>query len=414
MGGEVPGSLVGELHIRSHPGDQRVARPTHQSLLGRFAERETSGGIVLLGAAVLALAWANSPLGASYRTVWHAEVALHQGLQHWVNDALMAVFFLVVGLEIKRELVRGRLRDPRIAAMPAIAALGGMVVPAVLFLVLNRGGDGSAGWAIPTATDIAFAVGVVTVLGPRVPAPLKLFLLALAIVDDIGAIVVIGVFYPSDIRPGLLAAAAVIALAIAVLNRAGVTRLAPYLVAGAALWLVTYASGVHATIAGVALGLLIPARPAGPGSQSPGDRLDAALRHWSTFLVVPVFALANAGVVITAGAFDAPGTLGVAGGVVLGLVAGKTLGITGAAWLAVRTGLGRLPVGASWPMMVGIAAIGGVGFTVSLFIAELAFDSAALQDAAKVGVLTGSTVAAVVGGTVLRRACRRSTVADLA
>jgi NhaA family Na+:H+ antiporter len=237
-----------------------------------------------------------------------------------------------------------------------------------------------------------------------VPASLKLFLLTLAVVDDVGAIVVIGVFYPSRLRPGLLGVAVAVALVIALLSRAGVTRLAPYLLLGTALWLATYASGVHATIAGVALGLLVPARRCGPGAQSPGDRLGRALGHWSTFLIVPLFALANAGVVVGAGVFDAPGALSVTGGVVLGLVVGKTLGIVGAAWLAVRTGLGKLPAGASWPMMFAVAAIGGVGFTVSLFIAELAFHTAALQDAARLGVLTGSTVAAIVGGAALRRA----------
>jgi NhaA family Na+:H+ antiporter len=366
--------------------------------------RETAGGVALLAAAALALAWANAPWGSSYKAVWHTEVLLHEDAQHWVNDALMAVFFLVVALEIKREVVHGHLRDPRTAALPAVAALGGMVAPAILYLLVTAGGRGARGWAIPTATDIAFAVCVLSLLGPRVPASLKLFLLTLAVVDDVGAIVVIGVFYPSRLRPGLLGVAVAVALVIALLSRAGVTRLAPYLLLGTALWLATYASGVHATIAGVALGLLVPARRPRPGAQSPGDRLGRALGHWSTFLIVPLFALANAGVVVGAGVFDAPGALSVTGGVVLGLVVGKTLGIVGAAWLAVRTGLGKLPAGASWPMMFAVAAIGGVGFTVSLFIAELAFHTAALQDAARLGVLTGSTVAAIVGGAALRRA----------
>src|SRR4051794_12651563 len=218
---------------------------------------EASGGIVLLVAAVVALLWANSPWGSSYRWVWHTDVLGHEDLRHWVNDALMAVFFLVVGLEIKRELVHGKLRDPRVAATPAIAAAGGMAVPALLYLVVNAGGPGAGGGAIPMATDIALAGGVVTGLGPRVPASLKLFLLTLAIVDDIGAIVVIGVFYASHLDPVFLAAAIAIAAVLGLANRAGVRRLPPYLVLGALLWLATYASGVHATIAGVALGLLI-------------------------------------------------------------------------------------------------------------------------------------------------------------
>jgi NhaA family Na+:H+ antiporter len=387
-----------------------VATDTEQRRIRAFMAEEASGGIVLLVAAVVALLWANSPWGSSYRWVWHTDVLGHEDLRHWVNDALMAVFFLVVGLEIKRELVHGKLRDPRVAATPAIAAAGGMAVPALLYLLVNAGGRGSSGWAIPMATDIAFAVGVVTVLGPRVPASLKLFLLTLAIVDDIGAIVVIGVFYASHLEPVFLAATIAIAAVVGLVNRAGVRRLPPYLVLGVLLWLATYASGVHATIAGVALGLLIPAARSEPAARSPGDRLGDALHPWSTFLVVPVFALANAGVVIRADAFDAPGALAVSAGVVLGLVVGKTLGIAGATWLAARTGVGRLPEGASWPMMLGIAAVAGVGFTVSLFIAELSFDVAALSDAATLGVLAGSTVAAVVGGTGLLRACRRRPV----
>jgi NhaA family Na+:H+ antiporter len=403
----------------------------------QFLGTEASGGILLLAAALIALAWANSPWGDSYRSMWHTPLDIGVGrhtldgdLRHWVNDGLMVVFFFVVGLEIKQELVRGELRDPRTAAMPALAALGGMVVPALVYLLVAAGSGRSRGWGVPMATDIAFAVGVVTLLGPRVPASLKLFLLTLAVVDDIGAIVVIGLFYSSGVEPQFLAAAVALVGAIVVLKRAGVVRLAPYLVLGAALWLVTHASGVHATIAGVVLGLLTPAtnptarsaatdladdptvphpdemgqspRPTPP----PAERLIHALHPWSSFVIFPVFALANAGVVVRAGSFDAPGTTAVTVGVVLGLVVGKALGITGAAWLAARSGLGRLPEGATWPMMWGIAAVGGIGFTVSLFIAELAFEAGPLQEAAKLGVLAGSTVAAVVGGAALRRACR--------
>jgi NhaA family Na+:H+ antiporter len=373
-------------------------------------ETEASGGVVLLVATLVALVWANSPLGSSYRSLWHTDLILGEDLRHWVNEALMAVFFLVVGLEIKRELVHGKLRDPRVAALPAIAALGGMAVPALLYALVNAGGPGSGGWAIPMATDIAFSVGIVTVLGRRVPLGLKLFLLTLAIVDDIGAIVVIGVFYAEGLQPAYFAVAITVAATIGLVNRAGVRPLLPYLLLGIVLWLATYASGVHATIAGVALGMLVPAARAAPSATSPGDRLGQVLHPWSTYVVVPVFALANAGVVVRANAFDAPGAVAVTAGVMLGLVVGKTLGIAGAAWLAARTGLGRLPEGASWPMMLGIGAVGGVGFTVSLFIADLSFDVASLNDAAKLGVLTGSTVAAVVGGTGLLWACRRRPV----
>jgi len=350
----------------------------------QFLETEAAGGMVLLVAAVAALVWANSPWRASYEVLWHTDLSVGLGrfvlvedLRHWVNDGLMALFFFVVGLEIKRELVHGELRDPRVAAMPAIAALGGMAVPALLFLLVTAGGGGSKGWGIPMATDIAFAIGVVALLGSRVPASLKLFLLTLAIVDDIGAIVVIAFFYATDVQPIFLAGALALVTAMLGLRRAGVVWLAPYVVLGVGVWLATQASGVHATIAGVALGLLAPARPLTPAavarewagdlsddpgpaeldamtrlaqtSVSPAERLEHRLHPWTSFVVVPVFALANAGVVIKADAFDAPATAGVALGVVLGLVVGKLVGITAATWLAVRSGLGRLPEGATWP-----------------------------------------------------------------
>ncbi|HUR24189.1 MAG TPA: Na+/H+ antiporter NhaA [Acidimicrobiales bacterium] len=409
--------------------------------LRNFLATEASGGILLLAAAIVALVWANSPWSASYTSLWHTDVTvtfgryvIREDLQHWVNDCLMALFFFVVGLEIKQELVHGKLRDAPTAAMPALAALGGMVVPAVLYFLVTAGGDGARGWGIPMATDIAFAVGVVTLLGPRVPASLKLFLLTLAIVDDIGAIIVIGIFYSSGLQPEFLGVAAAIVAMIVVLSRSGVVWLAPYLALGAALWLATYASGVHATIAGVVLGLLTPARRLFPASVarewaddleddpsaqemqamtrlarhsvSPAERTAHLLHPWSSFLIVPLFALANAGVSITADAFEGAGAAAVSAGVMLGLVAGKTLGITGAAWLGMRLGVARLPEGADWKMMFAIATVAGVGFTVSLFVAELAFEAGALQDAAKLGVLAGSTVAAVIGGIALSRACR--------
>ena len=419
----------------SLPG-RRLPKPVQ-----RFLATEASGGILLLAAALVALVWANSPWSASYQSLWHTDITVNLGryrlegdLHHWVNDALMVIFFFVVGLEIKRELVHGELRDPRTAAMPAFAAIGGMVVPAALFLLVTAGGEGSKGWGIPMATDIAFAVGVVALLGSRVPASLKLFLLTLAIVDDIGAIIVIGIFYSSGLQPQFLGVAAALVGVILLLNRAGVVWLAPYLLLGAALWLMTYASGVHATIAGVVLGLLTPARSALPTSVvrdwasdlrhepsapemetmtrlarhsvSPAERLGHALHPWSSYLIVPIFALANAGVAIKADAFEGAGAAAVAGGVMLGLVVGKTLGIAGAAWLAARLGIARLPEGATWKMVFAIASVAGIGFTVSLFVAELAYQAGSLRDAAKLGVLAASAVAAVVGGVSLARACR--------
>jgi len=412
-------------------------------VLRQFLETEAAGGIVLLVAAVVALVWANSPWSGSYEALWHTDLSVGLGrfvvgddLRHWVNDGLMALFFFVVGLEIKRELVHGDLRDPRVAAIPAIAAVGGMAVPALLFLVVTAGGGAAKGWGIPMATDIAFAIGVVALLGSRVPASLKLFLLTFAIVDDIGAIVVIAVFYATDVQPVFLATAAGIVVVMLALRRVGVVWTAPYVVLGVGVWLATQASGVHATIAGVALGLLAPAQPLTPAAVSrewardlsdepgpaeldamnrlarttvsPAERLLHLLHPWTSFAVVPLFALANAGVVMKADSFDAPATVGATAGVVLGLVVGKLVGITAATWLAVRSGLGRLPEGATWAMVVGIAAIGGIGFTVSLFIAELAYEPGAIQDAAKLGVLGASTVAALLGAVLLLRACRGS------
>jgi Na+:H+ antiporter, NhaA family len=412
-------------------------------VLREFLETEAAGGLVLLVAAVIAVVWANSPWSASYRSLWHTDVALRFGrfglemdLQHWVNDGLMVLFFFVVGLEIKRELVAGDLREPRVAAVPAIAAAGGMVVPALVFLAITATGEGTRGWGIPMATDIAFALGVVTLLGSRVPRSLKLFLLTLAIVDDIGAILVIAVFYASDIQFTWLATAVLLLAATVGLRRAGVVWLLPYVVVGLAVWLATHASGVHATIAGVVLGLLAPARSLTPAavarhwaadladepspgelnamtrlaktSVSPAERLQYLLHPWTSFLVVPIFALANAGVSIKAESFDAPGVLGVTTGVVVGLVVGKLAGITLATWLAVRSGLGRLPSGATWSTLAGIAALGGIGFTVSLFITELAYEPGSLQDGAKIGVLAGSVIAALVGTLVLVRAGRAS------
>ncbi len=409
----------------------------------RFLDTEAAGGVLLLAGAAAALIWANSPLRDSYASLWSTEVDLRVGtvgfrddLRHLVNDGLMAVFFFVVGLEIKRELVVGELRTWRTAALPAFAALGGMVVPALLYVAVNAGEAGADGWGIPMATDIAFAVGVVALLGHRVPSALKLFLLTLAIVDDIGAIVVIALVYSTGVEMQALAAAAGLLVGLVLLRRAKVDWTPVYLAVGVAVWLAVYESGVHATIAGVVLGLLAPAQPLTPQSiarewsldlssdPSPGElremselarstvsvaeRLQHDLHPLTSFVIVPAFALANAGVVLESDALSGPGAGAVAAGVVCGLVVGKLAGISLFSWLAVRTGVGRLPEGSTWGQLVGVAAIAGIGFTVSLFIAGLAFDEPELESAAKMGILVASAAAAAIGAGLVARSCRRA------
>jgi NhaA family Na+:H+ antiporter len=416
------------------PLDRRTLPP----FVRRFLATEAAGGIALVVAAVVALVWANSPWQASYDSLWHTDVTLQVGtigfsgdLHHAVNDGLMAIFFLVVGLEIKRELVTGDLRDRRAAALPALAAVGGMAVPALLYLALNAGEAGAGGWGIPMATDIAFALGVLALLGSRVAPALKLFLLSLAIVDDIGAILVIAVFYADDVDPVALAVAAASVVLALVLRRSRVLWGPAYVVLGVTCWLALLESGVHATIAGVVFGLLAPARPIAPAdlarewsedlsddptpdelralavianeSVSPAERLEHLLHPLSSFVIVPLFALANAGIEIRAGAFDADGAAPVAIGVVVGLVVGKLVGVFGATWLAVRLRVASLPEGATWPAIVGVAAIAGIGFTVSLFVAGLAFDDPLLADAAGLAILAASVIAAALGATVLTR-----------
>ena len=387
-------------------GDERLAGRGLLDPLREFLHAEAAGGIVLAVAAGVALGWANSPLAESYTTLWGYKLTIGVGpasltedLRHWVNDGLMAVFFFVVGLEIKRELVTGELRDPRAALLPVLAAAGGVVLPALLFLALTAGTAAAAGWGIPMATDIAFALGVLALLGERVPIGAKLFLLTIAIVDDILAITVIAVAYSDSISPGWLGGAVGGLLAVAGLRAIGVHSIWPYVPIGIAVWVATLESGVHATIAGVALGLLTPAQPLG-GRDVLGV-LEHRLHPFSAFLVVPLFALANAGVAVSGDALSAPGAARLAGAVVLGLLAGKIFGIAGTTLLARRLGLGVLPEGVTTRYVWGLAALAGIGFTVSLFIADLAYDSDALTDTAKVGILAGSLTAALLGAAIL-------------
>jgi NhaA family Na+:H+ antiporter len=375
-----------------------------------FVSIEAFSGLVLFVGAVAALVWANVSI-ASYHDVWHHhfDLGFDLSVQEWVNDGLMTAFFFVVGLEIKREIVRGELRDPRTVSLPVLAAIGGMVLPALLYTALNAGGAGTEGWAIPAATDIAFAVGVLALLGPRVPRNLKLFIVTLAIVDDIGAIVVIAIFYSDGVALGWLAAAVAVVGTILVLQRLQVAWPLAYVVPALLLWVCLYESGVHPTIAGVALGLLTPARPFGGRQVIEG--LEHRLHPWTSFLIVPLFALANAGIVIdrdtVSRAFDSPVTIGV----VLGLVLGKTLGITLAAALGVRFRLGRLPEGVRWPHVIGGAAVAGIGFTVALFVADLSFRGTRLDNAI-IGILAGSLLSGLVGAAVIATYARRSRVSE--
>jgi NhaA family Na+:H+ antiporter len=364
-----------------------------------FVQVEVLSGIVLALATVAALVWANVD-SAGYEDLWHTAVPLDLDLRHAVNDGLMTFFFLVVGLEIKRELVVGDLRDRQAATLPVAAAIGGMLVPAAIYVAVNLGGPGAAGWAIPMATDIAFALAVLSIAGTRAPKELKLFLLTLAIVDDIGAIVVIALFYADDLAPAWLLGAAATGVGIVVLRRAGVTHPAWYVAPGVLLWFCTFQSGVHATIAGVALGLLTPTGEV--GGRQVLQRLEDGLHPWSSFLVVPLFALANAGVVLGGEALDAAATGAVAWGIGLGLVVGKPIGILGASALALRLGIAALPGQLRFRQLTGVALIAGIGFTVSLFVADLSFEGELLATA-KVAVLVASVLAATVGALVVRR-----------
>jgi NhaA family Na+:H+ antiporter len=433
--------------------DRRIPKGFVRPIM-RFTQLEAASGSVLLVAAVVALIWANAPFGETYKEFWetHLQIELagfhfEESLKHIVNDALMAIFFFVVGLEIKRELVVGELRDPKKAALPAIAALGGMIVPALIYVmfVAGEGGEATRGWAIPMATDIAFSVGVISLLGRRVSTGAKLFLLALAIADDIGAIMVIAIFYTTDLSMMWLALGLLGLVGVYLAQRAGIRSMLFYWVTGIVIWFFIFESGVHATLAGVALGLLTPVFPlysedeyqrrtswiqgrfemnrSAPNhrerldydamqmvavaseSVAPLDRLEHQLTPWSSFLVVPLFALANAGVRFAdfengiTDALTSPITLGVG----LGLLVGKLVGVSVATWIAVRAGIGKLPSRTGWRQIVGLASLAGIGFTVSMFVTELAFDTAALADSAKVGIFLGSGIAGIIGTVLLRR-----------
>ncbi len=436
------------------PSPEKVKRIVEQGVIRQiatFIHSQASGGIMLLAFTVIALVWANSPWGDTYRDLWHIQFSVQFGgeslsldLQHWINEGLMAVFFLLVGLEIKREVLVGELSTAKLAALPIMAAVGGMVVPALIYFLVNRGQPSADGWAIPMATDIAFSLGILALLGSRAPLSIKVFLTALAIVDDLGAVIVIALFYAGNLDVSALSTAGLLFLSLVVLNVLSVRMLTPYIVIGFLMWLMMLQSGVHATIAGVLLAITIPTRvrfdvpeflkrtrdllsrfdktndentdvlgeeqqlalhaieKSVEGVQMPLQRLESTLHTPVNFVIMPVFALANAGIVLSGvgwGQLAAP----VTGGIALGLVVGKAVGITLFSWLSVKLGMAVLPSGLRWMHVVGVAFLGGIGFTMSLFISGLAFSDEALITGAKLGILLGSVVAGVIGALLISR-----------
>ena len=421
----------------------------------RFMHEEASSGIVLFVAAVVALIWANSPwyhvyheLLETHITIGFGRWAIDETLHHWVDDGLMAVFFFVVGLEIKRAVIVGELSSVRRAALPIFAALGGMIVPALIYVAFNAEGEASRGWGVPMATDIAFSLGVLSLLRTRAPLPLKVFLAAFAIIDDIGAVIVIAVFYTGEIAWGNLGIGAIFLAVLVIVGRLGIRHPLVYAMLGVAVWLAFLYSGVHATVAGVLVAATIPIRvrvdPAGflargrdlllvfdrsgeyghedetsseqrailkeledtaQEMQSPLQRFENALHPWVAFVIMPLFALSNAGVKLE-GDFFAALTHPVTIGIVLGLVIGKQVGVTLFSWAAVRSGIAALPYGVTWLQFYGVALLGGIGFTMSLFITNLAFTSDVLSTEAKIGILLGSAISGVIGYLVLLRAGR--------
>lgn len=418
-----------------------------------FLHTPKISGMLLLLAGVTAMLWANSPWASSYDHFWETILTIDAGvlslsadLRHWVNDGLMTIFFFVVGLEVKREVVQGALSGVRRATLPAVAALGGMLVPALCYLALNLGGPGIKGWGVPMATDIAFALGVLALLETRIPSALRLFLLALAIVDDIGAIAVVAVFYTQHLAIEALAVALGLLGLIIAMQRVGVLSVNLYILVGALFWAAVWKSGIHATIAGVVLGLVTPLRPyfsnrtfanladtllhhfrdalaqedtaraeamlgqmeeLSQGTESPLERLERRVHPWSSYGIMPLFALANAGLTLSGEVVQQAASSAVTWGIMAGLLVGKLVGVGGFAWLAVHLRLADLPSGVRWPHMAGLGSLAGLGFTMAIFIAGIAFEDPSHTAMAKIGILTASIVAGVGGYTILRMATQK-------
>ncbi|WEX75269.1 Na+/H+ antiporter NhaA [Sinorhizobium numidicum] len=397
--------------MSQHQFHEHAAKGRVDSTVRQFLDNEASGGLVLMAVALLALIAANSPVASSYFALLQIYVG-PLSIQHWINDALMAVFFLLVGLEIKREMLDGQLSSWSSRILPGAAAAGGMLVPALIYVAFNHSNPAALqGWAIPTATDIAFALGVLSLLGPRVPVSLKVFLTALAIIDDLGAVIVIALFYTADLNLLALGGAAFVFASLVAFNRLGGMRLWPYLIFGVILWALVLKSGVHTTLAGVILSLAIPIRltPGNPEASPNASllhKLEHVLQKPVAFLIVPIFGFANAGVPlagVTPSALIEPLMLGVGSG----LIIGKLIGVFGAVALIVKLGFADLPSDVGWDQLLGVSLLCGIGFTMSLFIGVLAFDDPAMQDHAKIGVLAGSMIAGLAGYLVLRGTGRR-------
>ncbi|HWD31490.1 Na+/H+ antiporter NhaA [Pseudomonas caricapapayae] len=390
-----------------------------RSTFTRFFQLEAASGLLLIAAAALALIINNSPLSYLYNGLLDVPVVAQIGalkiakpLLLWINDGLMALFFLLIGLEVKREIIEGHLSKPSQIVLPGAAAIGGMVVPALIYWFLNKDNPAAvAGWAIPMATDIAFALGVLALLGKRVPVSLKLFLMTLAIIDDLGAIIVIALFYSGELSSLSLMLAAACLLALIAMNRLGVVKLGPYMVIGLILWVCVLKSGVHATLAGVTLALCIPLRTRN-AEASPLLSLEHALHPWVAYGILPLFAFANAGVSL-AGVNLESFTHHVPMGIAVGLLLGKTVGVFGLTWIAIKLGLAALPSGANWGQVLGVAILCGIGFTMSLFVGSLAFVPGSSEYAGmdRMGILTGSILAAVIGYGITALASRKAAVA---
>jgi NhaA family Na+:H+ antiporter len=388
-----------------------IFQPIRKAAVGieDFLKWESAGGLVLVAVTLVALIFSNSPLSHAYENALKIPLEIRFGsfeiakpLLLWINDGLMAIFFLVVGLEVKREVVEGELSTPSQVVLPVAAGIGGMAVPALIYLLINRG-NGAAlnGWAIPTATDIAFALGILSLVGNRVPMSLKVFLTAVAIADDLGAIVIIALFYTAELSISMLIGAAVATAALIALNSMKITRIGPYVLVGIILWVFVLKSGVHATLAGVATAFAVPLKTTDSQGHTPLHRLEHGLHPWVAFVILPIFAFANAGVSfagVSLSALTEPVPLGIAAG----LFVGKLVGVCGASALLVGFGFAKLPEHTTWPQLVGAAALCGVGFTMSLFIGSLAFEGPEYFTPLRLGVIAGSTLSGITGYVLLR------------